>query len=254
MNPIFPELKDKTILLTGGANGIGAATVETLIQQGANIFMADRDARAASNLLENFRERGLKEPHFTELDLSDVASAQKWVQNAGDTAGEIHGVVNNAAVDPRITLEELKVEDWDQLFQINVRSYNFIIQSALPYIPESGASIVNFASITFHTAPRLLTTYVATKGAVLALTRALARELGARKIRVNTLSPGWIMTDRQLRDYVDEEVKELIFRSQCVPELIQPEEIARVVLFLLSDMSAAVTGQELLADRGWAHS
>ncbi len=241
-------------MLTGGSNGIGFATVESLIRQGASVFVADKDPAGAQKLAEHLKSLDLPAPHFTELDLANVEKAQDWVNEVGKQVGCIDGIVNNAAVDPRISLENLKVEDWDLLFQINVRSYNFIIKSALPFFAEKGASVVNFASITFHTAPQLLTTYVSTKGAVLALTRALARELGSRKIRVNTLSPGWIMTERQLKDYVNEEVKDLIYRSQCVPELIQPEEIARVVLFLLSDLSAAITGQEILADRGWAHS
>ena len=96
--------------------------------------------------------------------------------------------------------------------------------------------------------------YVATKGGVLGFTRALARELGPRRIRVNAVSPGWIMTKRQLRQYVTPAVKRLIRNSQSVPDLIRPAEIAEVILFLASEASSAITGQEILADRGWAHS
>jgi NAD(P)-dependent dehydrogenase (short-subunit alcohol dehydrogenase family) len=99
-----------------------------------------------------------------------------------------------------------------------------------------------------------MTAYVATKGGVMGFTRSLARELGPRGIRVNTVSPGWVMTERQLRDYVTPAVERLINRSQCVPSRIQPAEIANVILFLASNASAAITGQEILADRGWAHS
>jgi NAD(P)-dependent dehydrogenase (short-subunit alcohol dehydrogenase family) len=99
-----------------------------------------------------------------------------------------------------------------------------------------------------------MSAYVATKGGVMGFTRSLARELGARGIRVNTVSPGWIMTERQLKQFVTPAVKRLIRRSQCVPDLLRPEDIAEVVLFLASDVSRAITGQEILADRGWAHS
>jgi NAD(P)-dependent dehydrogenase (short-subunit alcohol dehydrogenase family) len=99
-----------------------------------------------------------------------------------------------------------------------------------------------------------MTAYVATKGSVLGFTRSLARELGRRRIRVNTVSPGWVMIERQLREYVTPAIKKLIRHAQCVPDLLQPEEIADVVLFLASDASRAMTGQELLADRGWHHS
>ena len=254
MHPVFPEFKDRVILLTGAANGIGFATTEALTLQGARMFVADRDAEGLQRLSDSLSKKSLPAPECCELELSDVDAVRAWVRSVGEKVGEIHGLVNDAAIDPRIPFDSLEVGDWNQLFDVNVRSYAFAIQSALPYFAKSGAAVVNFASVTFHTAPPLLSTYIATKGAIIALTRSLARELGPKRIRLNTVSPGWIMTDRQLRDYVDEEVKELIFKSQCVPELIQPEEIARVVLFLLSDLSAAITGQEILADRGWAHS
>ena len=119
---------------------------------------------------------------------------------------------------------------------------------------SKGASIINFSSITFHIGPTEMSAYVATKGGIIGFTRSLARELGPRGIRVNTLSPGWIMTHRQLEQFVTKRVKKMIRESQCVPDLIQPSEIAEVAMFLASDASAAMTGQELLVDRGWAYS
>ena len=119
---------------------------------------------------------------------------------------------------------------------------------------KPGASIINFASIVFHEGPAALTAYTASKGGVLGFTRSLARALGPRRIRVNTLSPGWVMTERQLRMFVTPAVKRRIRTAQCVPDLLQPEEIADVALFLASDASRAITGQEILADRGWHHS
>jgi D-xylose 1-dehydrogenase len=126
-------------------------------------------------------------------------------------------------------------------------------REAAPHM-EAGGAIVNLASITWHIAPACMSAYVATKGGMLGFTRSLARELGPRRIRVNAVSPGWIMTKRQLQEYVTPAVKRLIRRSQCVPDLIQPAEIAEVVLFLSSNASSSITGQEILADRGWAHS
>jgi NAD(P)-dependent dehydrogenase (short-subunit alcohol dehydrogenase family) len=123
-----------------------------------------------------------------------------------------------------------------------------------PHMAKGAGAIINLASITFHIAPAAMSAYVATKGGVLGFTRSLARELGPRGIRVNTVSPGWIMTERQMKQFVTPTVKRLIRRSQCVPDLLQPEDIADVVLFLASGASRAITGQEILADRGWAHS
>jgi NAD(P)-dependent dehydrogenase (short-subunit alcohol dehydrogenase family) len=167
--------------------------------------------------------------------------------------GCIDTLINNAAIDPRIALEKTSLADWDSLFAVNLRSYFLTCREASTHMGQ-GSSIINFSSITFHTGPSNMTAYVATKGGILAFTRALARELGPRRIRVNTISPGWIMTERQLRDFVDPSVKRLIKRSQCIPELLQPGEIADVALFLASSASRALTGQELLADRGWAYS
>ena len=115
---------------------------------------------------------------------------------------------------------------------------------------KKGASILNFSSITFHTAPKEMTAYVATKAGIQGFTRSLARELGPQGIRVNTLSPGWVMTARQLKEFVTLAVKGKIRRAQCIPELVQPSEGAEVVLFLCSEASRAMTGQEILVDRG----
>jgi NAD(P)-dependent dehydrogenase (short-subunit alcohol dehydrogenase family) len=117
-----------------------------------------------------------------------------------------------------------------------------------------GAAIVNLTSVTLYNSPKSLVGYVSTKGAMLGFTRCLARELGERRIRVNCVSPGWVFTERQLREHLDEKALKLIHDHQCIPDHLQPDEIARVILFLASDMSSAITGQEILADRGWAHS
>ena len=162
-------------------------------------------------------------------------------------------LVNNAGRDPRIALEDTSGADWDQLFATNVKACFLTCREAAPAMP-AGGSIINLASITFHQGPADMTAYVGTKGAVLGFTRSLARELGPQRIRVNTLSPGWVMTERQLRMFVTPAVKKLIRSRQCLPDLIRPEEIAEVILFLASDASQAMTGQELLVDRGWYHS
>jgi D-xylose 1-dehydrogenase len=117
-----------------------------------------------------------------------------------------------------------------------------------------GSSIINLASITFHNAPAAMTAYVATKSGIIGFTRALARELGPRRIRANVISPGWTMTERQLRDYVTPATKRMIRAEQCIPDLIQPNDIAEIALFLASEASTALTGQEVLADRGWRFS
>jgi len=246
---ILTELKGCNVLVTGGANGIGAAIVRAFHEQGARVFFCDVDARAGTNLAGELGDRAV----FLEVDLTRERAIARWIGGIGRRHQTIHTLVNNAARDPRIPLERASMEDWDRLFAVNLRACFLTCREAVKWM-RAGSSIVNLASITFHSGPANMTAYVATKGGVLGFTRSLARELGPRRIRVNTVSPGWVMTERQLREYVTPATRKLIRHAQCIPDLLQPEEIADVVLFLASDASRAMTGQELLADRGWHHS
>jgi len=246
---IIEELSGRTILVTGGANGIGTAVVEAFHSQGASVFFCDRDARAGAKLARQLGGRSM----FQKVDLTREAEIVRWIDKVGRTQKQIDVLVNNAACDPRIAIEKTSAADWDSLFATNLRACFLTCRESVRFMP-SGGSIINVASITFHQGPANMTSYVATKGGLLGFTRSLARELGSRRIRVNTVSPGWIMTERQLREYVTPATKKLIRRSQCIPDLLQPEDIAEVILFLAADASRAITGQELLADRGWYHS
>ena len=247
--PTYPELNGQTVLITGGANGIGEAMVRAFHQQGAIVFFCDVDVSAGLALVKEL----CQEVFFKKVDLRKEKEIQGWIMQVGARQKRIHALVNNAASDPRIALQKTTVANWDELFARNLRAYFLTCRAAVRWM-EADASIINFASITFHLGPADMGAYVATKGGVLGFTRSLARELGPRRIRVNTVSPGWIMTERQLRQFVTPSVKKLIKRSQCIPDLLQPDEMAQIVLFLAGDGSRALTGQEILADRGWAFS
>jgi D-xylose 1-dehydrogenase len=246
----YPDLRGQNILVTGGANGIGAAIVRSFHAQDSSVSFCDTDAAAGATLAKKLGER----VSFTRVDLTREAQVVRWVKHVTHGGRRIRALVNNAARDPRIAIESMSVKDWDDLFATNLRAYFLMAREAAPHLVESAGAIINLASITFHIAPAAMSAYVATKGGVLGFTRSLARELGPRGIRVNTVSPGWTMTERQLKQFVTPAVKRLVRRSQCIPQLLQPDEIAEVVLFLASDASRAITGQEILADRGWAHS
>lgn len=246
---LYPDLKDRVILLTGGANGIGAATVREFHRQGARIFFSDVDEEAGASLAAELGEGAV----FRKVDLRREAQVRSWIRQVGKRESRVDALVNNAARDPRITLDAMTAADWDDLFATNLRAFFLTTQNAAPFMKEHGGSIINFSSITIHVSPPDMSAYVATKGGILGFTRALARELGPHRIRVNTLSPGWIMTDRQLDQFVTPAIKKMLRKTQCVPDLLQPREIANVALFLASDASKAITGQEILADRGWAH-
>jgi len=247
--PTFSELSGRCAVVTGGANGIGGAIVRALHAQGARVFFCDRDAKAGKALAAELGGH----VRFATVDLCQEKEICRWINVIGAQAKQIDVLVNNAAADPRCALTKMSVAKWDELFALNLRAYFLTCREASRFLP-TGASVINLASITFHIAPPEMSAYVATKGGILRFTRSLARELGRRRIRVNTVSPGWTMTERQLRQFVTPAVKRLIRRSQCVPDLIQPADIADVVVFLASNGSRAITGQEILVDRGWAHS
>ena len=244
----YPELRGRIVLVTGGANGIPAATVRAFVDQGARVYFCDRD-----------QERGLglakaTGADFEAVDLTKEERIVAWIGLIAERERQIHVLVNSAARDPRITFTTMSAGQWDDLFAVNLRAYFLCAREALKAMRDGEGAIINLASITFYNAPSEMAAYVATKGGVIGFTRSLARELGPRRLRVNTVSPGWVMTERQLRDYVTPAARDLIMRSQCIPEFIQPEEIGEVILFLAADASRAITGQEILTDRGWCYS
>jgi NAD(P)-dependent dehydrogenase (short-subunit alcohol dehydrogenase family) len=247
--PTYEDLRGKTVVITGGANGIGAAMVRAFQQQQARVFFCDRDVKAGQSLAKTLGPAIT----FTRVDLTRESDVVRWFKQIAAKASPIHALINNAARDPRIPLNATSAADWDDLFATNIRAYFFCAREASPHM-QRGGSIINFSSITYHIAPAELTAYIATKAGAIGFTRALARELGPRGIRVNTISPGWIMTERQKKQFVTLTIKRLIQRSQCIRDLIQPEDIAEIALFLASNSSRAITGQEILSDRGWAHS
>jgi NAD(P)-dependent dehydrogenase (short-subunit alcohol dehydrogenase family) len=248
--PAYSDLHDTRIIVTGGANGIGEAIVRAFHDQEANVFFCDTDATAGESLARELGER----VSFTRVDLTREAQIVRWVKQITKGGKPIHALVNNAARDPRMTLESMSAKKWDDLFASNLRAYFLMARETASGLAKGKGAVINLSSLTFHTAPTSMTAYVATKGGVLGFTRALARELGPRGVRVNTVSPGWVMTERQLKEFVTPAVKQLVRRAQCIPTLLQPVDIAEVVLFLASETSRAITGQEILADRGWAHS
>ena len=244
----YDELAGRVVLITGGANGIGLAMVEAFHAQGAVVCFCDLDQKAGSRLAKSLGDRA----EFAKVNLCRETDIKRWVDRLAKRHGAIHVLINNAARDPRIVLEDVTAKAWDDLFAANIRAQFLTCREASPHLAK-GASIINFSSITIHTAPVQMSSYVATKAATIGLTRSLARELGPRRIRVNCIAPGWIMTERQLKEYVTPAVKRQIREAQCIPDLIQTEEVADVALFLASDVSRAMTGQQFVVDRGWVH-
>jgi NAD(P)-dependent dehydrogenase (short-subunit alcohol dehydrogenase family) len=243
------ELKNRDVLVTGGSHGIGAAIVRAFHKQGARVFFCDIDEKAGRAMARALGDGVF----FVKVDLLKEDDIRRWIDGIGAHDNAIRALVNNPAADPRIPIETMSSKSWDTLFALNLRAYFLTCREVVKWMAE-GSAIINLASLAFHSAPAHMSGYVASKGGVLGFTRALARELGPRRIRVNAVSPGWVLTEHQIRDQPATALKRRIKHSQCIPDLITPEEIADVALFLAADASRAITGQEILADRGWAHS
>lgn len=253
MTPVaYSDLQGAPVLITGGAQGIGEAMVRAFAAQGARVFFGDIDAARGEALASALAGQVC----FQAVDLREEKAVRGWIAGVVEAleGTPVRALVNNAARDPRLPLADCTADAWDDLMALNLRAYFLTAREIAPHLASPGGSIINFSSCTFYLAPAHMTAYVATKAGAQGLTRALARELGPRGIRVNTISPGWVMTERQVRDLVDDEARAFIDDRQCVPDLLQPEEIADVALFLASGASRAITGQELLADRGMCFS
>jgi NAD(P)-dependent dehydrogenase (short-subunit alcohol dehydrogenase family) len=240
----YLDLDGKHAVVTGGAEGIGAAIVAELLAQGMTVAVADVKTPPPA-------ERVL----FRETDLAEPGEIEKFAQAVRNELGTVHVLVNNAAIDHRFALERTTLADWDRMNAVNLRAPFWLTRELLPALREAGgASIVNIGSIQFDWAQERLAIYAATKGGLVGMTRSLARELGPDGIRVNCVQPGWIMTERQLNQYVDEEARSLILDRQSVKHLPKPEEVAHVVAFLASGVSGILSGQRILADGGWMFS
>eukprot|EP01037_Dinobryon_pediforme_P027539 gene27539-30463_t len=249
----FPSLKGKRVFVTGGGSGIGAAIVSALAEQGAVVAFVDIAKEASEALCQSIAASGLPAPLFRHCDLRDIASLQSIIAELAAQVGDFDVLVNNAANDERHKLEDVTLEYWDNRIAINQRPAFFAAQAVAPGMKRKRAgSIINFSSISWHTSSGGFPVYTTAKASVLGLTRGLARDLGAHNIRVNTVTPGWVMTERQIALWLDEAGKEDIKRNQCLQGELLPWHVARMVLFLAADDSAMCTAQEFIVDAGWA--
>jgi len=249
----FPSLKDKNVFIAGGGSGIGAAIVSAFAEQGARVAFVDIEKEASEALCESLAEAGLVKPLFRHCDIRDIAALQATIQGLAQELGTFDVLVNNAANDQRHQLAEVTVDYWDDRIAINQRPMFFTCQAIAPGMQKKGGgSIINLSSISWHLSNGGYPVYTTAKAAVVGLTRGLARDLGPHNIRVNTVSPGWVMTERQIALWLDAAGEEDIKRNQCLPGKLQPWHLARMVLFLAADDSAMCTAQEFIVDAGWA--
>jgi NAD(P)-dependent dehydrogenase (short-subunit alcohol dehydrogenase family) len=248
----YPSLRDKVVLVTGGGSGIGASIVEHFCAQGSRVAFLDIDRTASDRLVDAVAGRGHPAPLFLPCDLRDIAALRMAVAEAERRLGPVRVLVNNAANDDRHALDRVTPEYWDERFAVNLRHQFFAAQAVYPGMAAAGGgAIVNLGSTSWMAGQGGMPGYTTAKSAVAGLTRGLARDLGPHGIRVTCVVPGWIMTERQIALWLTAEAEANLIKRQCLKRKLVPEDIARAVLFLAADDSAACTGQSYIVDGGW---
>lgn len=248
----YPSLQNAVVVITGGASGIGAAMVERFALQGARVAFLDIAEETADALITKLSSAVPNRPAFFKCDLTDIAGLRSAINKIESQIGAIRVLVNNAASDDRHKFSEVTPEYWDERMNVNLRHYFFAIQAVAPGMARAGGgSIVNMSSISWMIPSTGLPAYITAKAGIVGLTRTLSRELGSSSIRVNCVSPGAIMTDRQRRLWMTPEYLSEIMQRQSLKRELTPEDVADSVLFLASEQSAAMTGQNLIVDGGW---
>jgi D-xylose 1-dehydrogenase len=248
----FPSLRGKRVFITGGGSGIGASLVDAFARQGCGVAFVDVAEQASAALVGSLQSQGLPGPWWQKCDVRNIPALQAAIRDAAAALGDFHVLVNNVASDDRHAIAEVTPQYWDERMAVNERPAFFAIQAVLPGMEKlGGGSIINFGSTGWQAKSGGYPAYATAKSSVMGLTRGLAKELGAKRIRINVVSPGWVMTERQLKLWAVPNMDQEIARMQCLPDPIQPADIAAMVLFLASDDARACTAQEFIVDGGW---
>jgi D-xylose 1-dehydrogenase len=248
----YPSLACRRVLVTGGATGIGEAIVTEFARQGARVAFIDVQDEPGCALAAALAAEGCPKPIYRHCDLADLSALKSAIDEVAEELGGIDALVNNAGNDERHRIEDVTSEFWDQSMAVNLRPQFFTAQAVLPHMRKAGGgSIVNMSSISWVIPSTGLPLYVTAKAAIVGLTRTLAHELGGDNIRVNAVLPGAIATEKQKRLVYTPEYSAEIMRNQALKRQIEPEEVARLVLFLAADDSSAITNQSYVIDAGW---
>ncbi len=248
MSAVYPSLEDRHVFITGGASGIGESLVTQFAEQRARVTFVDIQNQAGEQLASRLGEQVA----FVACDITDTVRMQSCIRDAISRRGPITVLVNNAANDDRHDWREVTPSYWDSRTNINLKPMFFTIQATAPAMIEAGGgSIINFGSTSWMLKSGGMPGYTASKAAVHALTRSFATDLGVHNIRVNTVVPGWVMTDRQKTLWVDARAERAIERNQTLPGRLQPAHVGSMVLFLAADDSAMCSAQQFIVDGGW---
>ncbi|MBC7942868.1 MAG: SDR family oxidoreductase [Chitinophagaceae bacterium] len=247
----YPSLAGQRVLITGGGSGIGATFVEAFAGQGARVAFIDVAQEASLALVQRLSS-ATHPPQFLACDLRELDALAATIAAIHAAHGATEVLINNAANDTRHALASTTGRQWDDSLAVNLRHLYFCAQAVVPGMQAAGAGVIlNLGSISWHRALADLSMYMTAKAAIEGMTRGLARDLGAHGIRVNTIVPGSVRTPRQSELWYSPEAEAKIVAGQCLPERVEPEDVAAMALFLASDNAARCSGREYFVDAGW---
>jgi NAD(P)-dependent dehydrogenase (short-subunit alcohol dehydrogenase family) len=248
----YPSLRDRVVVVSGGASGIGEAIVEAFAMQNAQVAFLDIQDAAADVLVHKIEAAGFPPPIYIRCDLREISAIKASVEDILNRFKTVDVLVNNAGNDSRHSIEGVTSDYWDQAMAVNLKHQFFMAQAVVPSMKKAArGSIINMSSISWAIPSTGLPVYVAAKAAVVGLTRTLAHELGVHNIRVNCVMPGAILTQRQEQLWFTEEYKAEVLARQALKRIIMPDEVARLILFLAAEDSSSITNQSFVIDAGW---
>jgi NAD(P)-dependent dehydrogenase (short-subunit alcohol dehydrogenase family) len=248
----YPSLRDTVVLISGGAGGLGAEFVRQFATQGARVGFVDIAEAAGTALVDTVVADGRPRPLFRVCDVRDLDAYRTAIAEIARELGDVQVLVNNAANDTRHPSAEIDPAYWDDRMRVNLDHQFFAAQAVAPAMRAAGrGSIINLGSISAHIDLLDLTAYMTAKAAIEGMTRSLARDYGPDGVRVNCVLPGWVMTERQLEHWLTPEADSARAKAQCLPHRLEPDDIARMVLWLAADDSRSCTAQRWIVDGGW---
>jgi len=248
----YYDLENKRVFVTGGGSGIGASIVEHFCEQKAEVYFIDINEDESNKLISECKNKNFSVPNFINCDLLNIKELQSTISKIISEKGPIEILINNAANDERHKIEDVTEEFWNDRMNINLRHYFFTVQSVREaMIKNNGGVIVNIGSASWMIGQGGMAAYTAAKSGVVGLTRSFARDLGEYNIRVNSVVPGWTITQRQLEKWLTPESEAEMMKKQCIKKRLMPSDIAKAVLFFSSNQSSGCTNQSYVVDNGW---
>lgn len=247
----YASLQGRSVFITGGSTGIGAALVEAFAAQGARVGFVDLDTTNALVLCDMLEQQNYIRPWFTQCDVSDIPALQQSIAAAEAANGAIAVLINNAANDQRQDTRTVTEEDWHRGLAVNLHPAFFAAQAVQPMMASlGGGSIINISSINVQFGPPNLASYITAKAGILGISKALATDYGQDNIRVNSILPGWVATPRQFAKWLSPVEEEELMKRVCLKKRLGTHDVAKLALFLAADDSAMITSQEFVIDGG----